>query len=156
MDFNTNILAVRKNAGDSYFLVGLLSEFSNSFQAKGDSIFSPISWKQCFLLICLEIFDHPPTLTELADTVGCSYQNVKQMLLRLQKNGYVTLCVDAKDRRKQRVALTEKATLFSQQHAFSSEHFMHLLYNGITPQQLSITVETILKMDKNLHDMREF
>ena len=35
----------------SFFLIGLLSAFDNRYQAKADSFFEEISWKQFFAII---------------------------------------------------------------------------------------------------------
>ena len=40
----------------SYFLLGLLSAYDNRYQAKADTFFGEISWKQFFALICLSFW----------------------------------------------------------------------------------------------------
>ena len=53
------------NFGDmdhTFFLIGLLNQFVNRFQAAGDRFFKDISWKQSFVLICIRLFERPPTL----------------------------------------------------------------------------------------------
>ena len=39
----------------SYFLLGLLSAFENRFQAMADSTMKEISWKQFFVIICINL-----------------------------------------------------------------------------------------------------
>lgn len=39
--------------------------------------------------------------------MGSSHQNVKQILLKLEKKGFVTIIVDKNDKRKQRIELTD-------------------------------------------------
>ena len=39
----------------SLFLLGLLSAFENRYQAKADSFFEEISWKQFFAIICINL-----------------------------------------------------------------------------------------------------
>ena len=86
-----------------YFLFGLLNAFTNRLQAEGNLFFEEISWKQCFAMICIQMFEQPPTLKELAQVMGSSHQNVKQLLLKLQDASYVNLLEDEKDKRKQRI-----------------------------------------------------
>ena len=45
-----------KGMDSLYFLIGLLSEFVNRLQTRGDTIFEEISWKQCFMIICINLF----------------------------------------------------------------------------------------------------
>lgn len=138
-----------------HFLVGLLNEFVNRLQTKGDSFFKEISWKQCFLLICIKLFDKPPAIGELSGALGTSHQNVKQMLLKLEKGGYIKLLPDFKDRRKQRVMISEKGIAFDRKYAEPSREFMEQLFSGIDTEELKVTVKTMMKLDSNLKEMQE-
>lgn len=140
--------------GQSFFLIGLLNEFMNQFQAAGDRFFEEISWKQCFVLICTNFFSEPPTLRELSELMGSSHQNVKQMLLKLEKLGYVEFVPDEQDKRKQRIVTTDKTRRFNQEHDKSSEEFMPQLFSGISEQELGVTIQTISKLDEQLKRMR--
>ncbi|MBR3598354.1 MAG: MarR family transcriptional regulator, partial [Lachnospiraceae bacterium] len=84
----------------SYFLLGLLSAFDNRFQAMADNDMKEISWKQFFAIICIDMCKESPTVKELAEIMGSSHQNVKQILLKLEKKGFVRIAVDEKDKRK--------------------------------------------------------
>lgn len=139
---------------DSFFLVGLLNQLMNRFQTVGDHFFSEISWKQCFVLICTGLFKTPPTIKELAHAMGCSHQNVKQMLIKLEKAGYLKIIIDQEDRRKQRVILTEKTARFNKQNDQPSVEFMTKLFEGIDEKELESTVKTCMKLDKKLKKLQ--
>ena len=85
----------------SFFLLGVLSAFDNRYQAKADSFFEDISWKQFFVIICINLCKNPPTIKELAEITGSSHQNVKQILIKLEKKGYIQTLSDETDKRKQ-------------------------------------------------------
>ncbi len=138
---------------NSFFLIGLLSEFMNRYQTVADKYFGEISWKQCFVLICIPFFTLPPTLKELSEMMGSSHQNVKQMLIKLEKAGFVSFMPDEKDRRKQRITLTEKAIAFSKEHDEISQRCMKQLFETVDEKSLEITVQTILKLDDQLKKM---
>ena len=87
----------------SYYLIGLLSAFENRFQAMADNMMQEISWKQFFAIICINMCKEPPTLKELSDILGSSHQNVKQILLKLEKKGFIRFEQDEADKRKQRI-----------------------------------------------------
>lgn len=142
MDFST--------MEDTLFFIGLLNEFSNRLQTRGDVFFEEISWKQCFLLICLDLSPHPPTLRELADLMGSSHQNVKQMLLKLERRGYVQMQPDAADKRKQRIFMTPNARAFQEKYVGASQMFLQQLFAGVSREQLHSTVQTLLTLDKNI------
>ena len=65
-----------------YALFGLFFAFHNRLQATGDSFYEEITCKQFFLMACMNLFsDEPPTMNDLAKTMGCSRQNVKQIVI---------------------------------------------------------------------------
>ena len=96
----------------SYFLLGLLSAFENRFQAVADQAMKVVSWKQFFAIICINLCKTSPTVKELAEIMGSSHQNVKQILLKLEKKGFVSITVDEQDKRKQRIELTPQCIEF--------------------------------------------
>lgn len=133
-----------------YFLFGLLNAFMNRLQAEGDLFFEEVSWKQCFVFICVGMFEEPPAIKEVARLIGSSHQNVKQLLLKLQKAGLVKLYMDERDRRKQRIQITEIGHAFNRKYEESSKEYMNQLFFGIGKEQIEGAVTTILAMEQNL------
>lgn len=138
---------------DAYFLVGQMTALCNRYQKVADRFFEDISWKQCFLMICIKMFQQPPTINELSEVVGSSHQNVKQLLLKLQKTGYVQFVQDENDKRKQRIIRTAKADEFDRTHADSSNECMKNFFIGIDPDKLKTTIEILAQLDQNLKKM---
>lgn len=138
------------NTPSTFFLVGALSEFNNRYQAKADSFFKEISWKQYFAIICINLYKDPPSLKELARTMGSSHQNVKQILMKLEQKGFVSMQVDEKDKRIQRFYLTEKTLEFSKNNHVESEIIISQIFKDIDPQKIEITIQTIMQMSQNL------
>ena len=134
----------------SYFLLGLLSAFDNRFQAMADKVMEEISWKQFFAIICINLCKESPTIKELSEIMGSSHQNVKQILLKLEKKGFVDISVDKDDKRKQRVILTEKCIKFCNSNDENSSMAVKSIFDGISEKELLITIHTIIQMEENL------
>ncbi len=134
----------------SYFLLGLLSAFDNRFQAMADRTMQEISWKQFFAIICINLCKESPTIKELAEIMGSSHQNVKQILLKLEKKGFVRIAADENDKRKQRVEVTEYCMEFCQKNDDMSSQVMMRMFQGISEEQLRITIQTIIQIEDNL------
>lgn len=139
----------------SYFLLGLLSAFDNRFQAMADKVMNEISWKQFFAIICINLCKEKPTIKELAQIMGSSHQNTKQILLKLEKKGFVNISVDEEDRRKQRVTLTEKCIQFCNDNEEISNKAIEVMFKGIPQEQLFTTIKTIMQMENNLKEICE-
>ena len=135
------------------FLLGLLSAFENRYQTVADSFFSEITWKQFFAIICINLCRENPTINELSDIMASSHQNVKQILLKLEKKGFVEIKVDEQDKRKQRVYVTEKCERFCQSTKSESENKIRQMFDGIPEEQIITTIQTIAKMERNLEKL---
>lgn len=135
----------------TFFLIGLLSAFDNRYQAKADTFFEDISWKQFFAVICLNLCKEVPTINEMAEIMGSSHQNVKKILSKLESRGYVEIKRDEKDRRKQRVYLTEKMQHFNAAHEEGGKKIVNTIFEGIDEEDIQTTIRTIMHMEKNLN-----
>ena len=137
----------------SYMLIGLLSAFENRFQAIADNSMKEISWKQFFAIICINLCKSNPTVKELAEIMGSSHQNVKQILLKLEKKGFVNISVDEKDKRKQRIELTPYCNDFCEKNNEISTNIIKKMFEGISEKQLETTIQTIIQIDDNLKEI---
>ena len=138
------------------FLLGLLSVFDNRYQAAADKYFKEITWKQFFAIICINMCKEAPTLNDLSEVMGSSHQNVKQILLKLEGKGFVSMMTDKKDKRKQRFVITEKCKKFLEENdnqSRNSEKIIMSIFEGIDEISLKTTIETIIKMERNLCDL---
>ena len=140
----------------SYFLIGLLSAFENRFQAMADSMMEEISWKQFFAIICINMYNGKPTVKELAEIMGSSHQNVKQILIKLEKKGFVNITTDQTDKRKQRIELTEYCREFCERNDETSMNIMKTMFSGISEEQLQATIKTIIQIENNLKEIEKY
>lgn len=139
-----------------YALFGLFFAFHNRLQAVGDSFYEEISCKQFFLLACMNLYqDQAPTANELARTMGCTRQNVKEILNSLEKKQLIRFEVDEGDKRKWRVYLTENALRMSDKYYEKEKSFMEYLYNGISDEEIDQAYSIISKIEDNLKRMKE-
>ena len=134
-------------------LFGLLFSFMNRLQAAGDAFYEEITCKQFFLLACMNLYqDESPTANEMAETMGCSRQNVKEILNSLAKKGMITLQQDENDRRKQRITVTDKTKSIAKKYTQKETEFMQLLYKGISDEEIRCVFKIISRMEKNLKE----
>ena len=140
---------------DTFGIYGFIFSLSNRIQTIGDKEFEDMTIKQHFFMIGLMMFSKPPTLKEMGNLIGCSYQNIKRMAEQLQKNGYLNIVQDSEDRRKLLLVPTDKILLQAKRDRQKTEHFMSLLYQDIAKEDLAITLRTLMKMDQNLGGVLE-
>ena len=138
-----------------YYLLGLLSAFQNRFQASADGVMREISWKQFFAIICINMCKEPPTLKELSDIIGSSHQNMKQILIKLEKKGFIEFKEDDSDKRKQRIYLTDHCREFCNKNDDVSRKIMGMMFEGIPKKDLETTIKTITRIEGNLKGAME-
>ena len=139
----------------SFFVIGLMNRFNNQFQALADATFEELSWKQVFFLNCVTLFGEPPSIKDVADLVGCSHQNAKQILLKLEKSGFVIMEQDVNDRRRQRIRVTQKAEAFRKEFDEPSRCVMERIFAGVGAEELETTIRVITQLDNNLRNYQE-
>lgn len=143
-----------KGMANEKVLFGLFFAFSNRLQVAGDQFYEEITCKQFFLLICLSVFkQYSPSINELSDVMGSSHQNVKQIVNKLEEKGFVRIVVDNDDKRKLRVEMTEKMDSFKERYQQQEIDFMELLYKDVSQEDISITLQTLIKLENNLKKM---
>lgn len=96
------------------FIFASIFLLANKLQVMGDNYLAneEMTTKQWFLIVIVSQFNKPPMLTEVANLMGSSRQNVKQLALKLQSNGFLNIEKDKKDGRTLRLKLTEKNQRF--------------------------------------------
>lgn len=139
----------------NYYLIGLLSAFENRFQAMADNMMQEISWKQFFAIICINMCKEAPTLKELSDILGSSHQNVKQILLKLEKKGFIKFEQDEADKRKQRIVLTKTCMKFCEENDGMSQQIMMNMFEGVPEKDIKTTIKTIIRIEKNMKGLSE-
>lgn len=113
-----------------------------------------LTTKQWLLTIVVQnIFDHDPTIKEVAKGMGSSHQNVKQVALKLEQKGFVVMEKDSHDARITRIKLTAAVDSFGQESQKKSEIFTEKLFHGITAEELAMTRSALKKMLTNLEQM---
>lgn len=137
-------------------LFGLFFAFHNRLQTAGDAFYEEITVKQFFLLACMSLFpDSPPTANDLAKVMGCTRQNVKEILTSLEKKGFIALTQSETDKRKRIVTLTQKAMITAEKYAESENKFLERLYEGVTDEQVIDTFRFLSKIEDNLKIINE-
>jgi DNA-binding MarR family transcriptional regulator len=140
---------------DDYLLFGMLFVVSNRLQVVGDTFYEELTTKQWFTIVVLEVFGEiSPTLNELADAMGSSHQNVKQLILKLESKGYVTTFTDDQDRRKTRIKLTEKHLELKEKYQQNQQEFMKKLFEHIDKSSLKSAVNVLVQLEKNILNMK--
>jgi DNA-binding MarR family transcriptional regulator len=123
------------------YIFGSLFLIANKLQALGDKYLGRdgMTAKQWFLTVMISQFrDNPPTLSEVAELMGSSRQNVKQLALKLEEKGFLTIQKDEQDARALRLKLTEKSKTFWEKREKQDDQFIKDLFMGFSEKEVDI------------------
>lgn len=137
-------------------IFGMLFKTSNSLQVYLDNLLKndQLTAKQMFLMIVINTFGESyPTLKAVADKSSSSYQNVKQLALKLEKEGFVEILQDAEDKRKKRLRLTDKAQAYWADRNRSDQLEMDKLFSGCETGDLAMFLKVMYQLQENIDKM---
>lgn len=122
-------------------------ELANQLQVKGDTLYEEMSSKQYYLLYYVDSFGAtPPTLRELAEAMGTSHQNTRQLVSKLEDKGYLKVFPDALDRRKTRISLTEKYIALWEKYQQRQTQYTEALFEDLSKEELTALLTDLEKI----------
>ncbi|VDN48323.1 conserved protein of unknown function [Petrocella atlantisensis] len=130
-----------ENMDPRYLVFGNIFMLSNRLQNVMDQKATDLTAKQWFVLMMLGMFDTPPTLKQLASVCDSSHQNTKQLIMKLEKKGFIRIENDPNDRRAIRIATTPKCQQWEDDHQTFREHFIDTMFGNLTTDEI-ITLNT--------------
>lgn len=133
-----------------------LFQTSNALQTYMDKLLLQhnLTTKQFFMMIILGSFEHYPRIGEVSERFGTSRQNVKQVLLKLEKTGFVEMFLDETDSRIKRVRFTNMANQFWMQRNEQDDKTMNRIFDTLTMEELENTMNALKKMFEQLGEFR--
>ena len=137
-------------------IFGILPVITNKIQIVADKSMEEITLKQWLLLIIiLQFEDELPTLTQVANAMGSSRQNVKQLALKLEAKGLLKIKKDSKDSRILRLTVSASGKELLEGQNNYGKHFLELLYQDISQQEKVLLANSMLKLLININHMEE-
>lgn len=138
------------------FIFGCIFLFANKIQTIGDRFDKDITMKQWLLIICiLETKECSPTLSTVADFMGCSRQNVKKLALKLEAKGLINIENDPRDNRSVNLAVTEKCNDFFKKRENTENSFIDNLFKDLTKSDINNLYTTFSKLFRTIEEMDE-
>ncbi len=107
------------------------------------------------LATIVNTYREKPSIQEVAKQLLTSHQNVKAIALNLQKQGFVTLEKDRKDKRVTRLTVTPKSKAFWQKREAEDKSLLHELFKHLSDQEVSILHQSLIKLFKGADELIE-
>lgn len=112
--------------------------------------------KQLFLMIVIDSFGSTtPSFRQAADRSGSSYQNIKQIALKLEKSGYVKIMDDERDKRNKRLYLTQYAKDYWLKREDKDIKSLDLLFKSFSLEELKTLISLIYRLGDGITSLEK-
>ncbi|WP_434283797.1 MarR family transcriptional regulator [Clostridium botulinum] len=139
------------NIDKRYHVFGMLFLLSNKLEALGNNFLGELTTKQWFfMLILMNFFKEPPTLSELALEMGTSHQNAKQIAIKLEEKGFLVVKKDTKDKRVLRLTPTNKIEKYIKLRKDKDHFFIEKFFNVLTKEEVKNIYGSFTKLLDNI------
>lgn len=140
---------------DRLVIFGSIFTVSNRLQLVMDQVMPDISAKQWFVLTMLSFFKEAPSLVALANVCDSSYQNIKQIVIKLEQKGFVILQDDPNDKRAKCVVMTSKFNEWNLKTTSESTKFVDNLFGDLSKDQITELKKSLILIHEKLGDMQK-
>lgn len=135
------------------FIFGSLFLIANKLQVIGDQYLGKegMTTKQWLLTVVISQFhDRAPTLSEVAELMGSSRQNVKQLALKLAQKDFLKIEKDEQDARAVKLILTEKSQTFWGKRQELDDQFIKELFKSLNEEEIDVISNGFNKLFENM------
>ncbi|HNR44692.1 MAG TPA: MarR family transcriptional regulator [Methanofastidiosum sp.] len=140
----------------TFEIFGKIFFLSNRLEYLGDNELRKdgLTTKQWQLIaVTGKYFTYPPSVSEVAEVLSTTHQNIKQIALKLQEKGFILIEKDEKDRRVLRLRLTEKNRKYWESKSDEDVAFISSLFSALADQELQELYILLNKLEENI-DLR--
>ncbi len=138
------------------FIFGSIFLLANRLQVIGDRWDSDITMKQWFLIVMIsQLGETPPKLSEVAEFMGSSRQNVKQLALKLEQRGFLHIEKDECDSRAIRLKVTDSCKAFFKEREEKEIAFLKELYKDFSDKEIECLYKGMYQLGENVFKMDE-
>ena len=136
------------------FIFGSLFLIANRLQMIGDRDNQDITMKQWFLIVMISQFgETSPRLNEVAEFMGSSRQNVKQLALKLEQRGFLHIEKDKHDSRAIRLKVTDVCKAFFKEREEKEIAFLKELYKDFSEKEIECLYKGMYQLSENVFKM---
>lgn len=149
-----DFLRISESRSERETVLGGIFFAANSLEKRIDRYLAAddLTAKQWLLCVVAESFGADGVILGNAATLlGCSRQNAKQIALRLETSGYLSIERDCDDARALRLRLTQKARRYWAANAVRNQSFLDSLFEGVDDRDAAAAARVLLR----LHDTAE-
>jgi len=138
---------------ETFEIFGKIFFLSNRLEYIGDKYLREdgLTTKQWQLIaVTGKYFTYPPSVSEVAEVLSTTHQNIKQIALKLQEKGFISIEKDENDKRILRLKLTEKNRKYWESKSNEEIDFIGTIFEGMSDQEIKDLYYLLNKIQNNI------
>lgn len=139
------------------YIFAALFDVVNKLQILGDRKLKDtgVTTRQWFLTLLIQQMEpKAPSIGDCARQMGTSHQNIRQITKRLEARGFLRIQTDSKDRRTQRLYLTQSCREFWNSRNREDITFISELFNEFTAEEIDNLFVSVEKLQNILNERK--
>lgn len=138
------------------YIFASIFALANRVQKLGDKLEDYVTIKQWMLIAVISKSEGQAlTISEAAEIIGSSHQNIKKMAMILEKQGFLTLTKHPQDRRAVVISITDYCRSYFEERGDAEEAFLSTLFQGIDKKTMTNLFNGILQLQANIEQMEQ-
>ncbi|HAF85906.1 MAG TPA: MarR family transcriptional regulator [Sphaerochaeta sp.] len=138
------------------YLFGSFFTLSNRLQVVGDGLDEQMTLKQWLLIaVLIRSEEEKLSVSELAQRMGSSRQNVMKMAQLLEKQGFLAIEKREDDKRFLEVSVTSRCLEHCKSRESKEEAFIETLFSGFSEEELRKFSQSLAKVSGNIVRLEE-
>lgn len=144
------------NIPEREYIFASIFTLANRVQKLGDKLEDYMTIKQWMLIAVISKSENQAlTVSEAAEIIGSSHQNIKKMAVILEKQGFLTLTKHPQDRRAVVLSITDYCRAYFAERGAMEEAFLSDLFQGIDEESMTGLFRGILQLQTNIERMEQ-
>lgn len=145
-----------KDIDKRYRIFGMFFLLSTKLETIGNTFLNELTTKQWFFMLVLtNFFETPPTLSELANQMGTSHQNTKQLAIKIQEKGFLSIEKDNVDNRVLRIIPTEKIQEYTKIREDMDHKFIDEFFKVLTNVEIKELDNILFRLIDNIQSIED-
>lgn len=112
-----------------------------------------LTGSQLLILPAIAAFNNPPNINDVAEQIGSSHQNARNLLNKIERAGFVELTTDEFDYRHTRIVLTKKGREKVDEYYEVMRKIVGNMYRGIEDHEIAATSKVLGILSSRIHEL---
>lgn len=136
------------------YILNSIFLLSNKLQLAGDNLCSDITLKQFLLLNIIKNWQEGiPNMNDLAALMGCTRQNIKNIITPLKNKGYIKVKENGSDKRARAIFLSKKGPEYFKINQSQTDLILKGIFENIDSKDLDIFFRVLNNVFDNVNFM---